>query len=140
MRVAIDCQILTVNRLGGGRYPTTLLQALSATDGENEYVLLLTPGSAICCPVGPTLRSSPRTFPSGAPIVGSCGNSSSCRWSSAGSVPTWSTFRTSRCRSCLYCRVPVSIHDLTTYRYTEAYTRGKALYKKLTTQVAMWQG
>jgi glycosyltransferase involved in cell wall biosynthesis len=39
----------------------------------------------------------------------------------------------------LPCPSVVTVHDLTTYRYTEAYTRGKVLYKKLATRAAMRQ-
>jgi hypothetical protein len=108
MRVAINCQILTVNRLGGGRYLTTLLQALSATDSENEYALLANARIRDCLPERPDFEVVATSFPIR-------GTRSRILWEQV-FLPMelrrqradWSTFRTSRCRCCRSCLVLAS--------------------------------
>lgn len=141
MRVAINCQILTVNRLGVSRYLTTLLQALSATDSENEYVLLANSRIRDLLPDRPNFEVVATNFPIQ-------GTRSRILWEQI-----FLPMELHRQRADLVhfpdqslpllpvlpCPSVVTVHDLTTYRYTEAFTRGKVLYKKLTTRAAMRQ-
>jgi glycosyltransferase involved in cell wall biosynthesis len=141
MRVAINCQILTVNRLGVGRYLKTLLQALSATDSENEYVLLANSRIRDLLPQRPNFEVVATSFPIR-------GTRSRILWEQV-FLPM--ELRRQRADvvhfpdqslpllSLLPCPSVVTVHDLTTYRYTEAYTRGKVLYKKFATRAAMRQ-
>jgi glycosyltransferase involved in cell wall biosynthesis len=141
MRVAINCQILTVNRLGVSRYLTTLLQALSATDGESEYVLLANSRIRDLLPDRPNFEVVATSFPIRS-------TRSRILWEQV-----FLPMELRRQRADLVhfpdqslpllpvlpCPSVVTVHDLTTYRYTEAYTRGKVLYKKLTTRAAIRQ-
>jgi len=141
MRVAINCQILTVNRLGVGRYLMTLLQGLSATDCENEYVLLANPRIRALLPDRPNFEVVATGFP-----IQSTRNR--ILWEQVFLPMELRRQRTDLVHfpdqslpllPLLPCPSVVTVHDLTTYRYTGAFTHLKVLYKKLTTQAAMRQ-
>lgn len=140
MRIAINCQILSVNRVGVGRYTENLVNALAAVDRENEYVLLV------------SSRVDPAILPSGdnvsivstrLPIVGT---KTRILWEQFWlpvvvasqnvdlvhfpdlSLPILPLLR---------CPYVVTVHDLTHYAFREAYTLGKFVYKRCTTPVAV---
>jgi glycosyltransferase involved in cell wall biosynthesis len=140
MRVAINCQILAVNRLGVGRYTENLVKALTNIDEENQYLLLAS--SRIDSASFPR-KSNLEILTTKVPIVGT---KTRILWeqfclpfSLLGrgidlvhfpdlSLPVLPFLR---------CPYVVTIHDLTHYAFREAYTPGKVLYKRCTTLVAV---
>jgi glycosyltransferase involved in cell wall biosynthesis len=140
MRIAINCQILSVNHLGIGRYTENLVKALADVDEENKYLLLV--NSRVNLAKLPQ-QDNFQVLTTGIPIVGT---KTRILWEQL-----WLPFSllgkgvdlvhfpdlSLPVLPLLDCPYVVTIHDLTHYAFREAYTLGKVLYKRCTTPLAV---
>jgi len=140
MRIAINCQILSVNSLGVGRYTENLVKALADVDEENHYLLLV--NSRVNLAKLPQ-QDNFEILTTEMPIFGT---KTRILWEQF-----WLPFSlvgkevdlvhfpdlSLPVLPLLDCPYVVTIHDLTHYAFREAYTLGKILYKRCTTPVAV---